>query len=56
MLRQVLGEGLKGGCEEGQLLSVWESPLLGSEPLSRVAEANLYFFLKLNRQRLQNLI
>lgn len=33
-----------------------ESPLWGSKPLSRVAEANLYFFLKLNRQRLQNLI
>lgn len=56
IVSQALGESLKGRHKKGQSLSVQESPLLGSEPLSWVAEADLYFFLKLNRQHLQNLI
>lgn len=43
LVSEVLGESLKGRHKEGQSLSVQESPLLGSEPLSRVAEADLIF-------------
>lgn len=53
ILSQVFGERWKGRGKEGQLLS---APLWGSKPLSRAAEADLYFFLKLNRQHLQDLI